>query len=1210
MLLISDFAIVCRLSSFALPANEPDRYRFYSHIKIVVMKNIVLLFMLAPFYFSASGQAGNLDPAFGMGGVVHTNFSRNEKTVVNKSMQVLPLADGSSYLIIQIGESYTYITHRLPDGSADGRFGDAGYSAPLVMQNAKAVIQPDGKIVVGGNATNNSLDFTLARFNSNGSLDKSFSADGKQSSDFYSDEDKMIDLALGKDGKIVAVGIAKSGSNYHLALATYLPNGEPDISFSEDGKQTTDFSGWLSPAALAIKDDGRIVVTGSAMTGNVSSIALVSYLTDGSLDNSFLNGGKGSIEVGPTSAGNDIALQMDGKMLVTGFTYDLTPGPSHQDLAIVRMQSDGSLDSSFSGDGKETTDYFSNAEMGLALAIDNNTGKIYVAGTTSGRLLQNILLARFNPDGALDRFLTGASNFQFIPTSVAVQPDGRILLSGDVDSFNDPDYWILRYNEDGSLDNNFDVDGKLSDYKPDAYTAFKASAVQLDGKVIAVGLTRNPDQFAVARYNPDGSLDNTFSSDGKYTVGTNARAFAIAIQPDGKIIIGGSEAGVSDRDFALVRLNADGSPDNAFNNGNLLLTDNGSNDEISKIAIQPDGKIVVVGGSPVVIARYLPTGQPDDSFSGDGKLTLDFPSMGFATALLILPDDKILVAGYSLNAREYLSTLARILPDGQPDLTFSEDGYVVTPDIVMAAALQGDGKLIIGGLKKATEGTDFAISRHNGDGSPDVSFSTGGSLSFDLAGFNEIFNAVAVQKDGRILAGGVANGDFIVARLNPDGSFDINFSEDGKAITDAGYGDGTVQSINIWKNRLYAVGEASNIFYSGAVAAFELGNVNQAPIASAWLQKYTSPTSVLLAAWGSNDPDGGPITYLWEKFAGPEGSSILYGNSASPVITGLVNGNYVFQLTVTDKQGATGKDTIGLIVNNTNLPPIASTWLQKYLTPSSVLLAAWGSYDPEEGPITYLWEKTAGPAGSSLLYSNSASPVVTGLVNGTYSIRLTVTDNEGATGTSTYTFTVNNNLPPDNLPPVAGAWLQKYLTPTSALLAAWGSNDPEGGPITYLWEKTAGPEGAVLSYANSASPVISGLTNGSYTIKLTVTDNAGATGSKDLTFTVTGVPLGINNAQQSAPVKEKIAPPKGNELFIYPNPVSDMLTLKWENEYRGDALITVTNLSGQNIKSLRINKTVQSYNASIELNGLKPGQYYLNIRNGNKYLITKRFMKQ
>ena len=115
-----------------------------------------------------------------------------------------------------------------------------------------------------------------------------------------------------------------------------------------------------------------------------------------------------------------------------------------------------------------------------------------------------------------------------------------------------------------------------------------------------------------------------------------------------------------------------------------------------------------------------------------------------------------------------------------------------------------------------------------------------------------------------------------------------------------------------------------------------------------------------------------------------------------------------------------------------SVKPVASrrralrTWLQRYLTPNSVLLAARGAYDPEGGPITYLWEKTAGPAGSSLLYSNSASPLVTCLVNGTYSIRLTVTGNEGTTGTTTYTFTVNNNLPP-----VAGAWLQKYLTPTS-----------------------------------------------------------------------------------------------------------------------------------------------------------------------------------
>jgi hypothetical protein len=150
----------------------------------------------------------------------------------------------------------------------------------------------------------------------------------------------------------------------------------------------------------------------------------------------------------------------------------------------------------------------------------------------------------------------------------------------------------------------------------------------------------------------------------------------------------------------------------------------------------------------------------------------------------------------------------------------------------------------------------------------------------------------------------------------------------------------------------------------------------------------------------------------------------------------------------------------------------------------------------------------------------------------------------------------------ENLPPVAGTWLQKYYSPTSILLAAWGSYDPEGGPITYFWEKVAGPEGSTLLYWNSASPVVTGLVNSTYTYRLTVTDNQGATGSKTLTFTVSSVPLNSIRSQSLIPANENPNIHKAGRLIVYPKTVKDVLNFRWMNEYTGNTLVTVTEMSG------------------------------------------------
>ncbi len=216
-------------------------------------------------------------------------------------------------------------------------------------------LQGDGKIVVAGNATRDPGEhFALARYNPNGSLDTSFSGDGKQTTDFGGfGQDGATGVALQGNGKIVAVGSTGRHPSSDFALARYNPDGSLDTSFSGDGRQTTDFGGLDTATGVALQGDGKIVVVGR---GDARDFALARYNPDGSLDTSFSGDGKQTTDFfGGIDEATGVALQGDGKMVVVGRAR-------RRDFALARYNPNGSLDTSFSGDGKQTTDFFGNSD--------------------------------------------------------------------------------------------------------------------------------------------------------------------------------------------------------------------------------------------------------------------------------------------------------------------------------------------------------------------------------------------------------------------------------------------------------------------------------------------------------------------------------------------------------------------------------------------------------------------------------------------------------------------------------------------------------------------------------------------------------------------------------------------------------------------------------------------------------------------------------
>jgi uncharacterized delta-60 repeat protein len=311
-------------------------------------------------------------------------------------------------------------------------------------------------------------------------------------------------------------------------------------------------------------------------------------------------------------------------------------------------------------------------------------------------------------------------------------------------------------------------------------------------------------------------LDKKFGAKGVVVTpfGEFARANATALQADGKIVAVGHTAtfdGMTyDYDFALARYNPDGSLDTGFDGDGVATTDFGSTDIGTAVAIQPaDGKIVVAGYSNLVmaVARYNTDGTPDLDFDDDGKVTLLINSNCKATAVAIQPlDGMIVVAGNAFTGGGNNVAVARFETDGDPDGSFGSGGAVsvhftaLPVEFGNALALEDDGQIVVAGQAYSNlNGTlnDFLVARYDSDGDPDPTFGSGGFRQIDFNPNEEAARAVAIQRDGMIVAAGFTyqnnTGDFALARLDADGDLDPSFGTDGKQTTDfaggAGNGD-------------------------------------------------------------------------------------------------------------------------------------------------------------------------------------------------------------------------------------------------------------------------------------------------------------------------------------------------------------------------------------------------------------------------------------
>ncbi len=286
---------------------------------------------------------------------------------------------------------------------------------------------------------------------------------------------------------------------------------------------------------------------------------------------------------------------------------------------------------------------------------------------------------------------------------------------------------------------------------------------------------------------------------------------------------------------------------------------------------------------------------------------------------------------------------------------------------------------------------------------------------------------------------------------------------------------------------------------------------NIPPVANAGSDKtITLPTNSVSVSGSGTDADGTISNYLWSKISGSS-ATITSASSASTSITSLVQGTYLFELKVTDNQGATSRDTMKVTVNAAaNVPPVANAGSDKTITLPTNSVSLSGSGTDADGTISnYLWSKISGPS-ATIANASSASTSITSLVQGTYLFELKVTDNQGATSRDTMKITVNAA---GNIPPVADAGSDKTITlPTNSVSLSGSGTDADGTVSSYLWTKISGSS-ATITNASSASTSITSLVQGTYLFELKVTDNQGAT-SRDT------IKIAVNAAANIPPVAD------------------------------------------------------------------------------------------
>jgi uncharacterized delta-60 repeat protein len=637
-------------------------------------------------------------------------------------------------------------------------FGTAGIVNETALERAKGMaVQPDGKIVVVGYAAT-MVQLEVFRYLPNGRRDPTFGNNGRAS---FPNMFSAVDVAIQSDGRIVVGGTRHE----HRQLARLTPSGTLDQTFGGDGwvegPQIIDFFG-----ALLVQADGKIVACGHTGTvkGDIKDFRVTRYNADGSPDTAFGGGGEVMINFGAQDFCEDVVQQPDGKLVVVGTRRPEGNTSGDSDFAVARLNTDGSLDTSFDNDGKLTTGF---------------------GGTDNA-------------------------------TSVALQSDGKIVVLGP--SGSSFSTLVARYLPNGALDGTFDGDGKLTV----ATDRLSELVLQPDGKLLALGYHKSPDgdtKFALHRLLPSGANDTTFGENGRRFLdfGGIDDGTALALLPDGRILA----AGTNGTTAVLVRLWPDGTTIDTGGQQTHGLASLSRYQPVLReytygMALKPGSlfgtyQMLVTGraydpnrdASDAFVSQFDQDGQPASGFGINGSARISMGRHAVPQAIVLQPDGKIVIAGYSAFDSQYTVMdfmVIRLNQNGAPDTSFGLNGMVLVDfaggaDGATALALAPDGKIVVAGNVWNGVRYDWGVMRLTTTGQPDPTFGNGGKLTLGL-GVDNGLQALALQADGKILLAGQMNKNFAVARLQLNGQIDLRFGVNGYAINDLG-GTETISALKV-----------------------------------------------------------------------------------------------------------------------------------------------------------------------------------------------------------------------------------------------------------------------------------------------------------------------------------------------------------------------------------------------------------------------------
>ena len=795
------------------------------------------------------------------------------------------------------------------------------------------------------------------------------------------------------------------------ALAGLLTSNTAPTFVVGDGKVLSDT--WPSgEAQVLLQQDGKIVIA----TTSFGDVALLRFNSDGTVDNSFGIAGKVTTDFGSSEYVRGAVLQQDGKIVVAG--------SSSNDFFLARYTANGSLDTSFSGDGKVKTDFSGRNDFAEDISLQND-GKILVVGTTNISFEVARAVARYDPSGVLDstfgdggKLLSPLNGGSYGMSTIAQLPSGKILIG----QFSRSAVMLTRYNSDGSIDTSFSSDQSNTWSSNGSH-----GTLQPDGKMLMAwsdGIAYD-ENFVLARYTIDGSLDTSFGTAGKTSINFGGPRSAdnvrcVSLQRDGKILVGGYsyDSSLGRYDFAIARLNSNGSLDNEFGFGGKVLTDFGGNDICYSIVQQSDGRIVAIGLGPnvLVISRYNTDGSLDASFSPPVNTLTASPSYTENNSPVVL----------DANIQILDTELAVANSYNGATLTLQRHGFANSQEVFSAAT---------GVLTTLNTGSFFAVDSV-----------TIGRVTTNSAGILTLtFNANATQ-----------------ALVN-------------KAMQQIAYANNsdappaTVQIDWIFNDgNIGAQGTGGALSVTGSTTV-KITAVNDPPVLSVQQVDQTSrvgsPFTFNIPDGSFNDPDLEVLSYSVKMADGTAVPPWLVFNAATKTFTGTPSafdvGAIDIQVTAKDAAGLSASDVFRVTVNPANSLPTGGITVTGSAAQGQTLTASSTLSDSDGlGTLSFQWKA----AGTNIAGATTSTLTLTeAQVGKTITVTTSYTDGHGTieTLTSNASATVANvNDVPTGTVTITG-------TPTQGqTLTAFNSiADVDGlGSITYQWAAAGVPiSGATAS---------------------------------------------------------------------------------------------------------------------------------------------------